>query len=232
MDDTVDTFTTLTQAPANVAERYLGMTDGNVEQAIQLYFDSPDLASGIADPQPQPVIPNSTHPSHATGSRQDPIHALPPSTTDDEDMDYISGDDAAAAAAAVGRAADFEDDEAVARRLQEEMYTGGSSTGGFGEDGVRAPIARTTETLVGGPGGHFDDDDDDDIHARVLEQMRARRQPRQQGMPHTLYCLSHVHSLSYLKAFLTKDQYLLFGETTQRRNVKVLLVLLEVLQTH
>jgi len=182
MDDAVETFTTLTQAPANVAERYLGMTDGNVEQAIQLYFDSPDLASGIADSQPDPPIPTLTHPSHASGILQDSVHALHPSTTDDDNMDYISDDDAAATAAAVGRAADFEDDEAVARRLQEEMYTGGGPTGGFGEDGVRAPIARTTETLVGGPGGHFDDDDEEDIHARVLEQMRARRQPRQQGV--------------------------------------------------
>ncbi|KAF2863490.1 hypothetical protein K470DRAFT_210527 [Piedraia hortae CBS 480.64] len=40
-----------------------------------------------------------------------------------------------------------EDDEAMARRLQNEMYGGGS---GGADGGVRAPIARTTETLVGG----------------------------------------------------------------------------------
>ena len=73
-----------------------------------------------------------------------------------------------------------DDDEAVARRLQEEFYGAASRTGGgvaetLDEHGYRAPIARTTETLVGQ--GSFDPTDDDEMRAAVMEQMAARRQP-------------------------------------------------------
>ncbi|KAI5300954.1 hypothetical protein KEM55_003694 [Ascosphaera atra] len=51
-----------------------------------------------------------------------------------------------------------EDDEAMARRLQREMEAQARprGRGALDEEGVRAPMARTTETLVGG-------DDDDDL---------------------------------------------------------------------
>ena len=73
-----------------------------------------------------------------------------------------------------------DDDEAVARRLQEEFYGAAGRTGGgvaetLDEHGYRAPIARTTETLVGQ--GSFDPTDDDEMRAAVMEQMAARRQP-------------------------------------------------------
>ena len=67
----------------------------------------------------------------------------------------------------------------MARRLQEELYAGGDIGGGPAGDGVRAPIRRTTETLVG-PGA-YGMSDDDDMRAAVLEQMRARQRPRPQG---------------------------------------------------
>lgn len=85
----------------------------------------------------------------------------------------VDDDDERSTAAAIGRAADFEDDEAIARRMQEELYAGGDSAGGFDADGVRAPIGRTTETLVGGPGGDWGHDD---VQAAVAEQMRLRQQ--------------------------------------------------------
>lgn len=78
----------------------------------------------------------------------------------------------------------MEDDEAMARRLQEEMYgSGGGRSGGgdFDEEGVRAPMARTTETLVG-PGGDWNDDENE-MRAAIAEQMMARGQRRQQGRP-------------------------------------------------
>ena len=73
-----------------------------------------------------------------------------------------------------------DDDEAVARRLQEEFYGAAGRTGGgvaetLDEHGYRAPIARTTETLVGQ--GSFDPTDDDEMRAAVMEQIAARRQP-------------------------------------------------------
>ena len=60
------------------------------------------------------------------------------------------------------RQSNTENDEAMARRLQEEMY---GSRGGT--DSVRAPMARTTETLV-------DDDYDTDMHSDLLRELRYR----------------------------------------------------------
>ena len=67
----------------------------------------------------------------------------------------------------------------MARRLQEELYGVTGTRDVVDSEGVRAPIARTTETLVG-PAG-YDMDDEDDVRAAVAEQMRARRQPRPRG---------------------------------------------------
>jgi len=180
MEAAVDTFTAFTSASPEVARRYLGMTENNAEQAIQLFYDSPDLASGIAEPiqhSNPPPVPSSSHPAHGSASRQDASGTIHIESDDDDDMqDRISDNGSTAAAVAAGRAADYEDDEAIARRLQEEMYGGGASGGDLGEDEVRAPIARTTETLVGGADGGYGHDDVDDA---VLQQMRARQYARQ-----------------------------------------------------
>lgn len=177
MDENVDVFVSFTGATPDVARRYLGMTENNTEQAIQLFFDSPDLASSVSQgPQTSaPPIPTATHPQRAaSGSRQDGrdvVHI----DSDEEDMDVDDDEHAASRAQAVGRAADYEDDEAIARRMQEELYAGGDAAGGYDADGIRAPMARTTETLVGGPGGDWAPDD---MNAAILQQMRARQQPR------------------------------------------------------
>ena len=73
-----------------------------------------------------------------------------------------------------------DDDEALARRLQEEIYGAAGRISGGGaemvdEHGYRAPIARTTETLVGP--GSFDPADEDEMRAAIAERMTARRQP-------------------------------------------------------
>ena len=78
-----------------------------------------------------------------------------------------------------------DDDEAMARRLQEEIYgaagrSGGGGTEAVDEHGYRAPIGRTTETLVGQ--GPIDPTDEDEMRAAIMEQMAARRQqPRHRG---------------------------------------------------
>lgn len=82
----------------------------------------------------------------------------------------------------IGNTRSVEDDEAMARRLQEEFYGAGSGMGGGGrggegfldEQGYRAPIARTTETLVG-PGA-FEPTSAEGMRAAVAEQMAHRRQ--------------------------------------------------------
>lgn len=100
---------------------------------------------------------------------------------DDFDDD---GEDRTANPAHLQRIAQESDDAAMARRLQEEMYGGGAASVGAGggaldPDGVRAPIARTTETLVApsGYGGYGIGNDDDDVEAAVREMARRRARP-------------------------------------------------------
>lgn len=179
MDESVDTFTAFTGASPDIARRYLGMTDNNPEQAIQLFFDSPDLASGIggASSSTGPPIPSSSRPAPRSSSvgRQD---AQPVVDLDsDQDME-IDEDDEDAVAARAARHAELEEDAAMARRMQEELYTGGDSSGGFDADGVRAPMARTTETLVGGAEGSWSREE---MEAAVRQQMQSRTQPRVSG---------------------------------------------------
>lgn len=88
-----------------------------------------------------------------------------------------------------------DDDEAMARRLQEEYYgaAGGGASGSgemLDEHGYRAPIGRTTETLVGP--GSFDPTNEGDMRAAVLEQIAARRQmPRQRG--ESFHCPDNIN---------------------------------------
>jgi UBX domain-containing protein 7 len=154
------------------------MTENISEQAIQLYFDSPDLASGVGQStQPSaPPIPSSTRPPRATSVGREDSRGVVHLDDDDEDMVDVDDDEErdgqATSAAAISQAADYEDDEAIARRMQEELYAGGDASGGFGADGVRAPIGRTTETLVGGPGGAWGPEN---MQAAVQQQMRLRQ---------------------------------------------------------
>ncbi|KAI6892061.1 hypothetical protein KC334_g13627, partial [Hortaea werneckii] len=158
MDEQIATFTAFTSATPQQAQQYLSLTDGNVEQAVELFFNSPDLGN---QPPAQPA---------PAAGRDDPI-----TIDDDEDDVQMTGSSAP-------QGASFEDDEAMARRLQEEMYGSGGGGGGGGgrgdvdpETGVRAPMARTTETLVG-PGSGDWRDDPEEMNAAIFEQMQRRRQ--------------------------------------------------------
>ncbi|CAA9964696.1 ubx domain protein [Pyrenophora teres f. maculata] len=166
-EDSILNFCSITSCDPDKAAQYLRLTDGNFEQAIQLFFDAPGL--DFAPPAP-------SQPSAAASSAQNPINV-----DSDDDMDF----DAATQGTALPTRAQpgVEDDEAMARRLQEEMY-GGSGPGGADPDEVRAPMQRTTETLVG-PGSNWGpaDDEDEDVDAMVQEQLARRRT----GMPHTSF---------------------------------------------
>lgn len=172
MDEHIDNFMAFTGSNADVARRYLGLTENNFEQAIQLFFDSPDLG-GPPPPASAPPIPTSSRPSPQPSRTR---HKDLIEVSDDEGDTQMSDDDddEASMAAAVARAAEVEDDEAIARRMQEELYAGGDASGGFDTDGVRAPIGRTTETLVGGHDGGWTPEDMD---AAVLQQLRNRARP-------------------------------------------------------
>jgi hypothetical protein len=173
MDEAVDHFMAFTGATAEVARRYLGLTENNSEQAVQLFFDSPELASGL-DEVPQqstPHVPASMRPEARPVADEDNLIELSDGDNMDVDDD-VEEDTENARVAAIVRAAEVEDDEAMARRMQEELYAGGESNAGFDADGVRAPIGRRTETLVGEPN---DGDYDSDMNAAIMQQMRARQ---------------------------------------------------------
>ncbi|PYH43391.1 DNA-protein crosslink repair co-factor UBX5, partial [Aspergillus saccharolyticus JOP 1030-1] len=158
--DVVAQFTEITGSKPELAIQYLQLADFNIEQAMQLYFEN-----GGA--------PLTDEPASSTSAPQQASRAR--GYEDDSGVVHIGSDDETTVDESTPSArnlpshnAHFEDDAAMARRLQEEMYRGA----GAEEEEVRAPMARTTETLVG-PEADFDDGD---MHASILSQLRARQQ--------------------------------------------------------
>lgn len=174
----------ITGANRTAAERMLELCGSELEQAIQLWFTDEDLQRSLSNAGPSTAttaapaaIPGrpslSNHPQIGREDAEGVIHI--DSDDDDPMTEADFGEDGDDEVQNVARQAQEDEDAAMAKRLQEELYSG---TGGAGqnvdEDGVRAPMARTTETLVGPVYG----EDDDDGHAAVLEQMRRRQQAR------------------------------------------------------
>lgn len=149
-DSNVAEFVAFTDSSEERARQYLTVCNDDLQQAIQLYFESDgaDLGGGMGG-APAPAGASS-------GAANNPI------SIDDEDDDIP------------GRPS-MEDDEAMARRLQQEMY----GAQGSAEQDVRAPMARTTQTLLG-PGSEMYADDDD-VDAMVQEQIRRRQRPGKKG---------------------------------------------------
>jgi len=211
-------FAGITGSSDHIAAQYLGFAEGNIEQAMELYYanDGADLQASSTSPHqsqaPSPAPPPSARPAgHMQGYEDDEGIVHLDSDHEDHDHDYEDDDDdndeieitgqsrrqlpAAGRPSSpsrtpmsttppVGRpGANVDDDEAMARRLQEEFYGVAGRGGGSGngssevldEHGYRAPIRRTTETLVGP--GSFDPSNAEEMRAAVMEQMRARRQP-------------------------------------------------------
>lgn len=186
-DAQISSFVDITGAIPDVARTFLEMAEGDLQQAIQLYFENPELQAGIATSSTAPpAIPAQTRPSAAPArrvGREDAQGVIHLDSDDDGDVDvgypeddeddFHDFDDEAVTAAGVARAVQEDEDAAMAQRLQEQMYAEGATV-----DGVRSPIARTTETLVA-PSPSWGPADDDERDAMVLEQFRRRRQ--QQG---------------------------------------------------
>ncbi|KAF3165710.1 hypothetical protein EYR41_000473 [Orbilia oligospora] len=162
--------------------------------------DGADLSSTVggtssstsaAAPPPQPAATPAASTTHHQSSlaHQGRTSSDAISVDDDDDEDMETARAIAAASEPTtgniggisgGNVEVYEDDEAMARRLQEELYAepGGSGSRNAGSswreediNGVRAPMARTTETLVG-PG---------DDHIRRLVEHRNRTAGRPQG---------------------------------------------------
>lgn len=187
--DDIANFVGITGANDEAARRMLDMCGGDLGQAIQLWYADEDLQRALSNPTPPaPTVAtsssnanalraSSSRPNHRSRiGREDAqgvVHIdsddddVPMTEDDDDDLDMYGG---AEEAVNVARTAQEEEDAAMAKKLQEELYSGQA----VDEEGVRAPMARTTETLVGGYG-----DDGDDGHAAILEQFRRRRQATQ-----------------------------------------------------
>ena len=197
-DDLISQFSTITNAPPHQARQYLQISEGHLEQAIELFF-----ANGGADLGPPSPVATSSHPPpvpHATRPRPPADSPIDLDNSDHDDIMDLDDDDEEPPTAATRSlrgarpasppapqpSAEVDADEAMARRLQEELYAGGDMRGAAAPvdaDGYRAPIARTQETLVG-PGDDFDASDPDDMRAMVLEQMRQRDMHRRRGELH------------------------------------------------
>lgn len=179
-DDLIAQFTSITSAAPERAQQYLTISDGNLEQAVQLYFESGGIDMGGAFGAEPPSAPSAT-PSHPAGTVHDAIRV----DSDDESEGGIalgSQQRPTTEDEALARKLQ-EDDEAMARRLQEEAYgAGGAGSMGPGaagididpDTGVRRPMQRTQETLAG-PLASLGYDDEEELQHAVREQLRARQ---------------------------------------------------------
>ena len=207
MDDTaLATFTSITGTTPDRAAQYLKLTEGDVQQAIEFFYandgaelETPASSAPSQTSQAPPVQPSLTRPQGRTQGYEDEDGVVHIDSDLDSEIDtdppsQTSRRATAAAARSTSNAhtpststspphqasREIDEDEALARRLQEEFYGATRSAHRLDENGIRAPMARTTETLIGPES--FDSNDPEDMHAAVLEQLRARHRPRPRGM--------------------------------------------------
>ncbi|KAH8167239.1 hypothetical protein CIB48_g998 [Xylaria polymorpha] len=160
MDDDVDSFMAVT-----------GVTSRDVARGY-LHISGP--------PSQQRDTSSRARSSGFTG-REDSHGVVHIDSDDDDDFRMLDDDGDGGDVASIARNAQEEEDAAMARRLQEELYGSGPGSGAV-DDGVRAPIAQTIETLAGPDLAWAMEEDREDT---VLEQLRARqaRQRRQNRNP-------------------------------------------------
>jgi len=157
MDEAIAQMVAFTDTTPDRAAQYLQVTDGDVEQAVSLFFESGGVDLG------GPTT-TATQPSALAGSGD----ASNPINLDDDNLDNhgpVATTSRSVAPAAV------DDDEAMARRLQEEMYGAGGE-----EHTVRAPLARQTETLVGpGASEYYGGSSLDEAIEERMQSFQSRR---------------------------------------------------------
>lgn len=204
-DEAVAQFVSFTSSTPDRAAQYLRLTDGDIQQAIDLFFvnDGNDPSGSSSSTHPQPAQAPPVPSSRTREPRGRPVYEdergivhidSDPDYSDDEKPE-ITGSSSRRVAVPdrprsaihtpssmtppTGQAtAAVDDDEAMARRLQEEFYAGAGISAEVDPEGIRAPIRRTTETLVG-PDSF--DANEEDMRAAVMEQMHARHQRRPRG---------------------------------------------------
>lgn len=179
-DEIVASFIAITDTTPERARQYLELSDHDLQQAVELFYNSDGISFGEtaaapAQPAFAPPVPDQTRPQ--------PQGVINLDSDEDEDREVIDLDGntesshraPVAATAPVAGGSTEDDDAAMARRLQEEYYgggAGGNASGTLDAEGYRAPIAPVRETLVGP--GSYDLGDDDDRREAVLEQLQRR----------------------------------------------------------
>ena len=213
----VSTFCSITGASPDVAKGFLSLSGSDVERAIELFFENPDLAPNLQSGLSSNQLPGATGASTSVG-RQDSSGVIHIDSDDDNDIMHIDddddddADDGRASAAQAAALAQEEEDAAMAKRLQEELYQdnqGGPGAGGMmGDEGVRAPIARTTETLVA-PDPAWAGTDDSHVDSAILDQLRRRRMPPGRFLFRHVYFTQRsdrmIFSSSIRRSFLATD---------------------------
>jgi len=134
MDDLVAQFTAVTGCSPQKAQSYLKVSDNDLGNAVALFFETGGV--DIEDDGPSSPPPLPARPAGHSQSIQ----------IDDDDDDVREALRASGPTGSTSQPHAYESDEAMARRLQDEFYAVGGR-GAMNE--VRAPIARTTETLIG-----------------------------------------------------------------------------------
>jgi len=206
MDEAIANFTAITSASAERAQQYLTLTDGNLEQAIQLFFDSDGADMGASVPPSSSAAQPSQPGAGSRPSYSEDARGVVTIDSDDDNMDEDSSMGGVGVGGA-GASNAFEDDEAMARRLQQEAY----GQAGAEQDEVRAPMARTTETLVGPDAAYYGGADDDNTQSAVMEQIMNRQRRggffaahffALAGHVSLVCCTFYMHALSFFTSFL------------------------------
>ncbi|KAI8957574.1 hypothetical protein F5Y11DRAFT_339185 [Daldinia sp. FL1419] len=178
MDEDVVQFMAITGISAeHVARGYLEISGGDPMQAIQLFYENPELQASFNQPGAS-TSTSARQPTSSSASRSQALTGREDASgvihidSDDDDVNMGNNDfdipDDEDDVTAIARSAQEEEDAAMARRLQEEMYSENHGS----VDGVRAPIAQTTEMLAA-PDPSWGVEEERE--AAVAEQLRRRR---------------------------------------------------------
>ena len=183
-DADISSFVDITGTSAPVARGFLELANEDVQQAIQLFFENPELQHSLNSGAPPAGPSAGAAPSRRQrGVREDDqgvIHI----DSDDDDGDDDDGEDVEM----IAREAQMEDDAAMARRL---FQNDADSAGPGAAEDVRSPIQGTTDTLVGGGGGGGWPGAMP-IHDDPFERAEYERVLNQPGRPRSLPMLSHT----------------------------------------
>lgn len=159
LEEAIEHFMGITGAKPEAARHMLEICGCDLENAVTLWYTDEELQRSLSNPAPTSSTNATAAGPSTSGSRPSGARAGPRpigrevinldsddddvQMTENESFDGFDDDDDTAVAATVARTAQEEEDAAMAKRLQEELYSSGAAN-----DEVRAPMARTTETLV------------------------------------------------------------------------------------